>query len=158
MKWEKSIATRPTTTNAMSLTTTTDRGTTTHLVTPANRTQLMILNRNSLQVTSNIPRFGRETIQHNLTNDPRQTGPTGELLRFPRHYYGRLRVAYFTTTRTPTRGTTIPMEPTVYNETLQKFSCILFGNLLETIPEECAALREVLDSYASEQDGYSALY
>jgi vacuolar-type H+-ATPase subunit H len=36
----------------------------------------VILNRNSLHVTSNIPRFRRETIQHNLTNNPRQTGPT----------------------------------------------------------------------------------
>jgi hypothetical protein len=42
------------------------------------------------------------------------------------------------------------MEPTVHNETLQKITRILFGKLLEMITEECTALPEVLDSYASE--------
>jgi hypothetical protein len=56
------------------------------------------------------------------------------------------------------RITTVPLDPTVHDETLQKITRILFGKRLETIPEECTALCEVLDSYASEQDGYSALY
>jgi vacuolar-type H+-ATPase subunit H len=49
----------------------TDQQDTTHEA-PAWQRQV-ILNRNSLQVTSNIPRFRRETIQHNLTNDHGRT-------------------------------------------------------------------------------------
>jgi hypothetical protein len=117
----------------------------------------VLLNRNSLQVTSNIPRFRRETIQHNLTNEPRQD----QLESF----YDSL-VTTMDSYEMPIlrrqelqpRGTTVPLQSAVHDEILLKISRILFGKLLETIPEECVALREVLDSYASEQDGYSALY
>jgi vacuolar-type H+-ATPase subunit H len=115
------------------------------------------LNRNNLQVTSNIPRFRTETIQHNLTNDPRQDqlesfydslATTMDAYEMPILRRQELQP----------RGTTVPLDPTVHDETLQKITRILFGKLLETIPEECTALREALDSYASEQDRYSALY
>ena len=132
-----------------------DHQDTTHEAAPWKRQ--VTLNRNSLQVTSNIPRFRRETIQHNLTNGPRQD----QLESFYDSLVTTMDAYAMPILRRQElqpRGTTVPLEPTVHEETLQKITRILFGKLLETIPEECTSLREVLDSYASEQDGYSALY
>jgi vacuolar-type H+-ATPase subunit H len=69
------------------------------------------LNRNSLQVTSNIPYFEGRLYS--------TTSPQDQL---------------------ESRGTTLSLDPTVHEETLQKITRILFGKLLETIPEECTAL------------------
>jgi hypothetical protein len=119
--------------------------------------QQVTLNRNNLQVTSNIPQFRTETIQHNLTNDPRQD----QLESFYDSLANTMDAYEMPILRRQElqpRGTTVPLDPTVHDETLQKITRILFRKLLETIPEECTALCEALDLYASEQDGYSALY
>jgi hypothetical protein len=113
--------------------------------------------RASIQVMSNIHRFKKETIQHNLPAEPRQ-----DQLE---HFYNAL-VTSLESNEMPIqrlntlqpRGTTLPSEPTIDAPTLDTCNRVLFNKLMESIPDECTSLRAVLDSYASEQDGYSALY
>jgi hypothetical protein len=114
--------------------------------------------RTSIQVMSNIHRFKREVIQHNLTADPRQD----QLENFYNTLVISLESYEMPIRRLANlqpRGTTLPPESTIDALTLDTVTQVLFSKLLEeVIPEECTSLRAVLDSYASVQDGYSALY
>ena len=43
-------------------------------------------------------------------------------------------------------------------ETLDNISRALYHKLIESIPEEASLLRDIIASYATEQDGYATLY
>jgi hypothetical protein len=113
--------------------------------------------RASNQVMSNIHHFKREIIHYNLPADPRQ-----DQLE---HFYNAL-VTSLESNKMPIQllntqqpqGTTLPAESTVDATTLDTVNRILVNKLMKSIPDECTSLHPVLDSHASEQDGYSALY
>ncbi len=84
---------------------------------------------------ANIYRFKREVIQHNLTTDPRQD----QLENFYNTLVTSLESYEMPIRRLTTlqpRGTTLPSEPTIDASTLDTVTRVLFGKLLEAIPEE----------------------
>jgi vacuolar-type H+-ATPase subunit H len=91
--------------------------------------------RTSIQVMLNIHRFKREVIEHNLTADPRQD----QLENFFNTLVTSLE-SYEMPIRRLTHlqpwGTTLPSEPTISASTLDTVTWVLFGKLLEAIPEE----------------------
>jgi hypothetical protein len=95
--------------------------------------------RTSIQVMANIHRFKREVIQHNLTEDPRQD----QLENFYNTLVTSLEsyeMPIMRLTNLQRRGTTLPSEPTINALTLKTVTQVLFGKLLEAIPEECTSL------------------
>ena len=111
----------------------------------------------SASVTANLPRFKKEIIQHNLRPDPRQD----QLESFYDTMVTSLESYEIPILRRQDlrpRGTTRPSEPLINVEVDSIVSRVIYNKLLETIPDECTTLREIIGSYASEQDGYSTLY
>jgi hypothetical protein len=95
--------------------------------------------RTSIQVMSNIHRFKREVIHHNLTADPRQDQLENfynTLITSLKSYEMPIRRL----THLEPRGTTLPSKPTIDASTLDTVTRVLFGKLLEAIPEECTSL------------------
>jgi hypothetical protein len=95
--------------------------------------------RTSIQVMSNIHRFKREVIQHSLTADPRQD----QLENFFNTLVISLESYEMPIRRLANlqpRGTTLPPEPTIDASALGTVKRVLFGKLLEAIPEECTSL------------------
>jgi hypothetical protein len=113
--------------------------------------------RASIQVMSNIHRFKREIIHHNLPAEPRQD----QLEHFYKALVTSLESNEMPIRRLSTlqpRGTTLPSEPIADATTLDTVNRVLLNKLMESIPYKYTSLRAVLGLYASEQDGYSALY
>jgi hypothetical protein len=111
----------------------------------------------SSSVTSNLPRFTKEIIQHNLRPDPRQD----QLESFYDTLVTSLESYEIPILRRQDlrpRGNTKPSERLVNEQVESTASRVIYNKLLETIPDECTTLREIIGSYASEQDGYAALY
>jgi hypothetical protein len=111
----------------------------------------------SSSVTSNLPRFTKEVIQHNLRPDPRQD----QLESFYDTLVTSLESYEIPILRRQDlrpRGNTKPPERLVNEQVESTVSRVIYNKLLETIPDDCTTLREIIGSYASEQDGYAALY
>jgi hypothetical protein len=108
---------------------------------PWNHTALTM--RTSIQVMSNIHRFKREVIRHNLTADPHQDQLENfynTLVTSLESYEMPIRIL----THLQPWGTILPSEPTTDASTLNTVTRELFGKLLEAIPEECISISVIM--------------
>ena len=108
-------------------------------------------------VQQNLPKFRKEIIPCHLPEDPRQD----QLEQFydtvanMMHIYELPILHRQDLTK---QGNTCPNETYLTPEMTENVNRMLYHKLIETIPEDLTAIRDILASYSHEQDGYRSLY
>ena len=108
-------------------------------------------------VQQNLPKFRKEIIPCHLPAEPRQD----QLEQFydtianMMHIYELPILHRKDLTK---QGSTCPRETYLTPEMTENVNRMLYHKLIEMIPEDVTAIRDILASYSHEQDGYRSLY